>query len=207
MTRHLAALTVITCLALGAGCRSSPSHFYTLSATATPTTIPSSLSIAVGPVSVPAVVDRPEIVVSKGPNELWLDDSNRWASPLQDNLSRAVAENLVAILGTPRVSLFPQTSSPGADYRVAIDVRRFESTPGKTAILDAFWTVRRKDGNTQTGRTDVTEEVHGTNYDALAAAHSRAVTTLSQDIAQAIGATHASELDRPPNTDATQPSH
>ena len=207
MTHHLAALTVLISVVLGASCRSPQSHFYTLSATATSTTIASSLSIAVGPVSVPAVVNRPEIVVSRGPNEVWPDDFNRWASPLQDNLSRAVAENIVAILGTPRVSLFPQTLSSGADYRVAIEVRRFESTPGKTAFLDAFWIVRRKDGNTQTGRTEVTEEVHGNNYDALAAAHSRAVTKLSQDIAQAVGALHASDLDLPHNTDTIQSSH
>ena len=207
MTHRLAALTVLTCVVLGASCRSPQSHFYTLNATAAPTTIASSLSIAVGPVSVPAVVDRPEIVVSTGPNEVWPDDFNRWASPLQDNLSRAVAENLVALLGTPHVSLFPQSVSWGADYRVAIDVLRFESTPGKTAILDASWIVRRKDGNTQTGRTEVTEEVHGNNYDALAAAHSRAVTKLSQDIAQAVGALHASDPDLPRNTDAVQSSH
>ena len=206
MTRHLAALTVLSCVVLGAGCRSPQSHFYTLSATATPATSASSLSIAVGPVSVPAVVDRPEIVVSTGANEVWPDDFNRWAAPLQDNLSRAVAENLGAILGTPGVSLFPQTLSSGADYRVAIEVRRFESTPGKTAILDASWIVRRKDGDTRTGRTEVTEEVHGTNYDALAAAHSRAVAKLSQDIAQAVGALHASDLDLPRNTDGIQSS-
>jgi uncharacterized protein len=97
--------------------------------------------------------------------------------------------------------------SSGADYRVAIEVRRFESTPGKTAILDALWIVRRKDGNTQTGRLEATEEVHGNNYDALAAAHSRAVTKLSQDIAQAVGTLHASELDLPRNADAIQASH
>jgi uncharacterized protein len=207
MTRHLAALTVLSFVVLGAGCRSPQSHFYTLSATATRTTIESSLSISVGPVSVPSVVDRPEIVVSTGPNEVWLDDLNRWASPLQDNLSRAVAENLVAILGTPHVSLFPQTLVSGTDYRVAIEVRRFESTPGKTATLDALWIVSRKDGNTQTGRFEGTEEVHGKNYDALAAAHSRAVTKLSQDIAQAIGALRASDLDLPRKTEAIQSTH
>ena len=100
----------------------------------------------------PAVVDRPQIVVSTGANQVRLDEFNRWASPLQDNISRVVAENLVAMLGTPRVTLFPQTLSADADYRVAIEVQRFESTPGKSATLDAVWTVRRtKDGKTQTG--------------------------------------------------------
>ena len=104
-----------------------------------------------------------------------LDEFNRWASPLQNNISRVVAENLVALLGTPRVTLFPQTLSADADYRVAIEVQRFESAPGEAATLDAVWTVRRtKDGKSQTGRTTVREAASDKSYDALAAAHSRA---------------------------------
>jgi uncharacterized lipoprotein YmbA len=176
---------------LAAGCSTPPpSRFYTLAATATSTSTstsqPSTLVIAVGPVTVPSVVDRPEFVVSTGPNEVRLDDFNRWASPLQDGVSRAIAENLVAILGTPRVVRFPQTLATEPDYRVAIEVRTFESTPGKSAALDAVWTVRRaKDGKTQTGRTSARETVTEAGYDALAAAHSRAVAQLSQDIASA----------------------
>jgi len=187
-----AALPVV--VGLAAGCSTPPpSRFYTLAATATSTSAPqpSTLVIAVGPVTVPSVVDRPEFVVSTGPNEVRLDDFNRWASPLQDGLSRAIAENLVAILGTPRVVRFPQTLATEPDYRVAVEVRTFESTPGKSTALDAVWTVRRaKDGRTSTGRTSARETVPESGYDALAAAHSRAVARLSEDIANATLALH-----------------
>jgi uncharacterized protein len=174
---------------LATGCASPPSRFYTLSANATPGTVQSTVSVAVGPVSVPAAVDQPQIVVSTGPNQVIFDEFNRWASPLQDNLSRVVAENLVAILGTPRVTLFPKTLSADAEYRVQIEVRNFESAPGKSASLDAVWTVRRmKDGKSQTGRTSVREPLSESGYEALAAAHSRAVARMSQDIADAIKA-------------------
>jgi hypothetical protein len=147
----------------------------------------------VGPVSVPAAVDRPEIVVSMGPNQVRLDEFNRWASPLQNNIARVVAENLVALLGTPRVTLSPQTLSADADYRVAIEIQRFDSAPGQAATLDAVWTVRRtKDGKAQTSRTTAREAASDGSYDALAAAHSRAVARLSRDIADAVRA-----LDRP----------
>ena len=184
-----AVLTILCAAAvLAAGCGTSPpSRFYTLSPTATSAASPSALFVAVGPVSVPAVVDRPEFVVSMGPNELRIDDFNRWASPLQDNLSRAIAENLVAILGTPRVILFPQPLATDPEFRVAIEVRTFESVPGKSAAIDAVWTIRRaKDGKTQTGRTSTRENVADSSYEALAAAHSRAVARLSQDIADAV---------------------
>ena len=185
---RLAALAIVCMLAaLAAGCASSPSHFYTLSATAAPSAASSKLSVAVGPVSVPAAVDRPQIVVSTSANQVTVDDFNRWASPLQDNLARVVAENLVALLGTPRVTLFPQTLAAEVDYRVQIEIRNFESAPGKSASLDAVWTVRRtKDGKTETGRTSAREKVDADGYEALAAAHSRGVARLSQDIADAL---------------------
>ena len=53
--------------------------------------------------------------------------------------------------------------------------------------MDAVWTVRRmKDGETKTGRTTAREPVQEKGYDALAAAHSRALARLSQDIAGAV---------------------
>ena len=187
---HRLTATAALCILVGltAGCGSTPaSRFYTLSAANAPAATSSNLSMVVGPVSVPAVVDRPQIVVTTGPNQVRLEDFNRWASPLQNNISRVVAENLVAILGTPRVILFSQTLGGDADYRAAIEVQRFESAPGEAATLDAVWTVRRtKDGKSQTGRTTVREAASDKGYDALAAAHSRGLARLSQDIADGV---------------------
>ena len=142
-----------------------------------------------GPVSVPAVVDRPQIVVNVGPNQVRLEEFNRWAAPLQNNIARVVADNLVLMLGTPRVILSEQLLSADADYRAAIEVQSFQSAPGEAAMLDAVWSVRRaKDGKAETGRTTVRETVQEKGYDALAAAHSRALARLSQDIAAAVAA-------------------
>jgi uncharacterized protein len=72
---------------------------------------------------------------------------------------------------------------------VAIEVQRFELTPGDSAMLDAVWVVRRaRDGKLETGRTTVLEAVREKGYDPLVAAHSRAVGRLSQDIANAVRA-------------------
>jgi uncharacterized lipoprotein YmbA len=191
MMRQVRAVMVFACLAiLGVGCSSTPqARFYTLSPTSTPAAASSETSVAVGPVAVPATVDRPQIVVSLGPNSVWLDEFNRWAAPLQDDIARVVAENLVAMLGTPRVARASQTVSAGFSYRAVIAVESFESVPGEMARLDAVWTVSRsKDGTTQTGRTTVREPTTEKGYEALAAAHSRAVARLSRDIADAVGA-------------------
>lgn len=194
--RRVLSLSILWALAipcalviLAAGCASTPeSRFYTLSPVpATPAPAPSALSVSVGPVSVPAVVDRPQIVVSLGPNRVGIDEFNRWASPLQSSIARVVVDNLAAMLGTPRVALASQTMSADAEYRVAIAVQGFDSAPGEAATLDAVWTVSRaKDGMSQTGRTTVREPATEKGFDALAAAHSRAVARLSRDIAEAV---------------------
>jgi uncharacterized lipoprotein YmbA len=189
--------TIIALCAVGAfaaGCSTTPaSHFYTLSRSAAPAATPAvgtaNLAVVVGPVSIPAIVDLPQIVVSTGPNQVSIDEFNRWASPLQNNISRVVAENLVAMLGTPRVSQFQQSLNADGDYRVAIEVQTFESAPGDAATLNAAWSVRRtRDGKTVTSRTTVREPTQDKSYDALAAAHSRALARMSQDVADAIRA-------------------
>ena len=187
MGRPRARAILLALVAFVAGCASPPSRFYTLSATAASGGPPSKLTIAVGPVSVPAAVDQPQIVVSTSANQVTFDEYNRWASPLQDNLARVVADDLVAILGTPRVTLFPQPLNAEVDYRVQIEVRNFESVPGTSASMDAVWTVRRtKGGKSETGRTSARESVQDAGYDALAAAHSRGVARMSADIAAAV---------------------
>ena len=142
MMRRLAALTTLCALtALAAGCGSTPaSRFYTLNSPAAPAAgAPSNVSVSVGPVSIPGSVDRPQIVVSTGANQVGLDEFNRWASPLQTDIARAVAENLGALLGATRVTQFPQTLAVDTDFRVMIEVQRFESTLGESTTLDAVY--------------------------------------------------------------------
>jgi uncharacterized lipoprotein YmbA len=178
---------ICTCLLL-VGCGSTPSsRFYNLSATPAPAALPSQLSVVVGPVSVPDAVDRPEIVVRTGPNQVRPEEFNRWASPLHDQIARAVANNLVAILGTAHVTLSSQILGTGAQYRVVIEVQQFESAPGEAATLDAIWSVSRtRGGRSITRRTTLREPAPQLGYDALVAAHSRAITRLSRDIAGAL---------------------
>ena len=183
----------LAALALAACATSPPARFFTLSGPPPPTAPSSTLSIVVGPVAIPAVVDRPEIVVSVGNNEVWLDEFNRWASPLADAIAVATAENLGSTLGTARATSLGQSTAVDAEYRVSVDVQRFESVPGSHALLDALFTVRRTaDGKSVTARTTAREAAGDKSYDALAAAHSRAVAQLARDVADAtrgIGAT------------------
>ncbi len=153
-----------------AGCTSAPSRFYTLNSTATGNgSTNASLSVIVGPVSIPAEVDRPQFTVQVAPNRVAVDEFNRWAAPLSDNIARAVAGDLSVLLGTPRVAAIPAANFNSA-YRVTINVQRFETLPGKSVLVDAVWVVRPPviGGMAQSGRTLANESVSDDSYDALA---------------------------------------
>ena len=192
MARRIAHLMVPIALlaAAASGCgTTAPSRFYTLDATAVSDgTAPVSYPIMVGPVSVPAAVDRPEFVLQTAPNRVDVDEFNRWAAPLNDAVAQVVAGDLVKLLGTPNVAAAPMANFEPA-YRVTIDVQRFDSVPGQSALVEAVWTVHRTaGGETRSGRTIASEPVQGSGFDALAAAHSRALAKMSVDIAAAIRA-------------------
>lgn len=198
MRPRRAMLAALGAFALAAGCATSPpSRFYTLSGAPAPEAFTSGVAVAVGPVAVPAAVDRPEIVVAVSGNEVWLDEFNRWAAPLADGIALAVVADLAAQLATPRVVLLAQAGA-GAEYRVALDVQRFESAPGSHALVDAAWTVTRgRDGATSGGRTVAREAAPERGYDALAAAHSRALARVSADVAAAVRALAAAPASAP----------
>jgi hypothetical protein len=127
------------------------------------------------------------MVIRIGANQVAIKEFKRWAAPLQSNIASVVAQNLVQLLQTPEVAVSSKETNAIGNYRAAIEIQRFDSMPGRAAELDALWTVtRRKDQHSQTGRTTVREPVHDPGYDALVAAHSRALARLSQDIARAI---------------------
>ena len=170
------------------GCASAPAKFYSLSSTSTPIGVaPANLAVLVGPISIPAGVDRPEFVVQDGANKVNIEEFNRWSAPLNDSIAKVVAGDLSALLGTPDVATAPLANFNAA-YRVTIDVQRFDSIRGQGAMLDAVWVVRKANGETRQGRTVAHETAQGDSFDALAAAHSRALARMSSDIATVIRA-------------------
>jgi uncharacterized lipoprotein YmbA len=183
-------IAIVLLAAAAASCSTTAtSRFYTLDSTATADGASSAPgSVMVGPVTIPAAVDRPEFVVQVAPNRVEVEEFNRWVAPLSDAIARVVAGNLVVILGTPAVATAPLANFNPA-YLVTIDIQRFDSIRGQAAVLEAVWTVRKTaGGTTRSSRTVARETVQSDGFDALAAAHSRALAKLSGDIAAAIRA-------------------
>jgi uncharacterized lipoprotein YmbA len=135
---------------------------------------------------VPAAVNRPQIVLRVNANRVALQEQSRWAEPLKESIPRVVAGNLAGLLANAQVAVDGQEAALPADCRVSLDILRFDSVLDEAATLEVLWRVNDTSGGGTNGRFIIREPTGAQGFDALAAAHSRALAALSQDIAAAI---------------------
>ena len=193
--RKWAAMALLMAVLL-VGCRSSapPIQFYSLNSLSARTQKPDTtdaapnIAIGVGPVQIPKVLDRPQIVTRTGPNKLMLDEFHRWAAPLDGDFARVLAEDISILLGINRVAIYPWEVGFTPDYQIALDIRYFEGQLDKNVLLDVVWTVTDRSGQKTLAvkKSIITEPLTASNYDALVAGQSQAIERLSREIAQEI---------------------
>jgi hypothetical protein len=178
--------------ALLAACGSSPTaSFYTLSpdASLAPIAAAKPVHVVVSPVTIPDVVDRPQIVTRVGDNQLALDEFARWGQPLKADIARAMAGDLATLLGSDRVSIFDTGLDGVHAWRVRVDVMRFDAVAGEAVTIEALWAVVPPDKAAPVvGKSLVREQMTGPGYNALVSASDRALGAVSREIAAAIQA-------------------
>ncbi len=189
-------LMVLFIAVLFAGCRSSapPVEFYTLSPTNETTEkaniagADQTISIGVGPVEIPNILDRPQIVTRTGPNKLKIDEFHRWAGRLEEDFARVLAQNISVLLATDQVAVYPWGVDFKPRYQVALDIRYFEGRWGQDVLLEVFWRViePQKQTTLLAKKSVIKEPFSAKDYETLISTKSRAVATLSRKIAREI---------------------
>jgi len=78
--------------------------------------------------------------------------------------------------------------SPGTPpWRIAVDVRRFDSMPGREARIEGSWTIQGSGGRGAASRCEwLLREPAPGPLSALAPAHRRAIARLADAIAEAL---------------------
>ncbi len=192
-----ALLVIAFCCTILAGCGSTePSRFYLLDAVSGPgdaaAGTAADLSVGIGPVALPGYLSRPQIVTRSASPEISVAEFDRWAEPLDENVVRVLADNLSALLGTDRIAVFPWNGAQPLQYRVTVDVTRFDGELGGSAVLSARWALSGEAGAKllTVRKTTLTEPVEaGGGYEALVGAQSKLLGELSKEIATAITTT------------------
>ncbi len=177
------------------GCSSSPSsRFYVLSSPSTkgpavsPPVESRCLSIGIGPIKMAAYLDRTQIVTRNSANELQVAEFDRWAEPLKENFTRVLSQNLSTHLCTKTVVVFPWRGTIPVDYRIEMDVLRFDGTLGGNVSLEAWWMVFSGDGKVMllARHSNVSEPAGGGDYKSLVSAQGQILEKLTREIAEAV---------------------
>jgi uncharacterized protein len=133
---------------LGFGCSSvPPMRFYALSpmdtgpAIVTPAPPKAPLSVEVGSLRLPQYLERPQIVTRRSATRLEVAEYHQWGGNLRKDMIRVLAKNLSHLLGTPRIFISPHSAPAPPDFRVEMEVMKFERDPDEKVRLSVQWSV------------------------------------------------------------------
>ena len=146
------------------------------------------IAVGIGPVEFPKSLDRPQIVTRKSQNRIEVSEFHRWASSLPGDFSRVLAKNISILLPASRVAVYPWGDQFSPTYRVILDVEQFDGLLGEHVLLNVTWSVVDQGGTNElvVNNSMIKEAVSDKDYEALVAAESQALATLSREIVAGI---------------------
>ncbi len=177
------------CLVLLGACAGQADHFYTLSilpdgarAGLMAPTVHVLLSV-----DVPALIDRPEMIVVTSANGIAVLDHQRWAVPLSDQVFQTVARDLERRRNDVLVGdrSFDQDAAP--PVRIKVDIVRLSAQRAGQVVMEAHWRiVDSAAGVDQIGGDVFESAVAGGGYDAIATAYSQVLSSLADKLAAGV---------------------
>lgn len=175
---------ILLAVLLLAGCAQSNKSFYVLTANG-PAPSGGGISIGVGPITLAEYIDRPNLVVQQGPNQLAVSEDHRWAGDLSASIARVTAANLGREMKTGNVRTYPWQRDEDISYQVTLDIRQLHSEADGHAVIEAGWRAYSlPDRKLKASRTFVDREpLAADGYAAMVAAQSRLLARLAESIA------------------------
>ncbi|MCR9093874.1 MAG: PqiC family protein [bacterium] len=145
------------------------------------------IALLVGPVRLPAYLDRPQFARLEGQGEIELDEFARWLGGFEDNFLRALSLDLARRTGSIRIAASPSKAPFPFDARIRLHVDDFV-VEGNVLRARIRWAVIP----TAKGAAPVVDvmeaefPVAGGGNRAIVAAHDAAVAALAERIVAAL---------------------
>lgn len=160
------------------------------------------LVVGIGPVNLPAYLDRDAIVTRLSPNRLMVNDAHRWAGSLKEEILRILAANLKAACPKVNVITHPWAGDDKPDVRFRVTILNFEGRRAADVDLKAAWSV--EDAQSELAplqrETHIQQAIDGDDFESLTAAMGLALAGLSREMAKDVGTfTEEGRLAKPLN--------
>ena len=187
---QIACVTMVVGVMMLTACggRTPPAKFYTLQPveqSSTGKSLPLDVALAVGPVAIPAALDRAEIVTRDAGNAISFSEYHRWAGPLEEDIASVMAQNIANLLDTERVTPFTRENIFQPTHRVVININRYDSQLSHEFLIDATWSIKDLKSRKLllVRNSTIREALASAEYEELVAAQSKVLAALSQEIA------------------------
>ena len=186
--RTLGLAGALAVVAAFSGCASrSLEHFYTVSGPQSTSTSNATPEIAVAPVAIPPLIDRPQFVVRASGHEVSVLEDHRWAEPLARDLTRALVDGLRTSSGGVEVAERDTARARVAPFMLEVTVSELIAGPGPQATLRASWVLRdRPRACVRTGRFAVDVPMQA-GFEAIPVAYAVAMSRLATTISETVG--------------------
>ena len=189
-TRRILVVSASLCVLALVACAASPDpRFYRLEAVEADSSSSASPEpvVVVGPVVVAGHLKQEGIVRRSEPYRVEVAELDRWAEPLEDNVSSALAQNLSMLIPSEQVVVYPGAPRGGADLSLRLHVVEFSRAPSGDVVLVAFWELVDRSGRSLARRrTRLVESQSGQQTIDTVAAMSRALEGLSREAANVV---------------------
>jgi len=187
--RPLFFVSVLAMLLLTACSTTPPTHFYVLDALPqTERANKQALAIGIGPITLPALLERKQMVTRLHDNTVQLAEFHQWAEPLKDTLPRVIVKNLAALQPTYVFRAYPWSAYGNVDYRIIIDIDSFAAETKKNVKFSASWAImdERQHAIIKNGKTQLERILPNPAPAAIAEAMSQLLSQFSQRLIQDI---------------------
>jgi uncharacterized lipoprotein YmbA len=143
------------------------------------------LAVLVGPVRLPAYLQRPQMARRESDGEIELDEFNRWLGGFEENLLRALSLGIAEELGSERVVVHPSKAPFAIDYQVRLHVDDMILADGDGLRVRVRWSLipLRAEGSPGLFVMDELIPTGGASREKLVEAHEVALMDLVQRIA------------------------
>lgn len=173
------------------GCASTPSKFYVLNPIAShnhTNNVAIKYHIGLKKIKLAYYLQQPQIVVRKTNHELILDEFNRWAEPLQENIQQTIRTSLMHLLPSASVTDYPWKASEKMDAILTIDILKFETNNQGRCLLQVNYEIRNKENKiAYTVRNKIfLTHVNPKNYNSIVSGMNQNLDQLSSSILRAL---------------------
>jgi len=177
------------------GCASTPpTQFYVLEPVSRPAESSAHLEkrlIGIGPVAIPALLERKQMVTRTENNGVQIAEFHQWAAPLKDNIAQVISYNLSTLQPDDIIRSYPWAAFGVVEYRVVIDIQRFDSQPGQSVNLEARWAIMNEKNHKilANGHSRIKHPLADASYAGAVKALSNLLAEFSRELSQALNQT------------------